>query len=37
VFGVSGGAGREELIKKTRVSTAVADKAGTAPLGARYD
>ena len=35
-FGVSGGAGREELIKTSKVSAAVAKAAGTRPLGTPY-
>lgn len=35
-FGVSGGAGREELIKTSTVSAAVAKAAGTRPLGTPY-
>jgi len=35
-FGVSGGAGREELIKRSTVSADVAARAGTAPLGKSY-
>ena len=36
VFGVSGGAGREELIKVEQVDDAVAKAAGTTPLGQEY-
>ena len=36
VFGVSGGAGREELVKRSTVSATVAAKAATAPLGKPY-
>ncbi len=36
VFGVSGGAGREELVKTSTVSDQVARAAGTAPLGTPY-
>ena len=36
VFGVSGGAGREELIKVETVSDEVARAAGTTPLGTEY-
>ena len=36
VFGVSGGAGREELVSLTRVSDRVARLAGTVPLGKPY-
>ncbi|MBD8870315.1 hypothetical protein [Nocardioides donggukensis] len=36
VFGVSGGAGREELVSVTRVPDEVARAAGTAPLGSDY-
>ena len=36
VFGVSGGAGREELLSLTRVSERVARLAGTVPLGQPY-
>ncbi|MGH3347797.1 MAG: hypothetical protein ACRDO4_12520 [Nocardioides sp.] len=37
VFGVSGGGGREELVRMTQVSDRVAEAAGTAPLGEPYD
>lgn len=36
-LGVSGGAGREELLEHTRVSAEVARAAGTTPLGEPYD
>ena len=36
IFGVSGGAGREELVKTSTVSEQVARAAGTAPLGTPY-
>jgi len=36
VFGVSGGAGREELVKRSTVRADVAARAGTAPLGKPY-
>jgi hypothetical protein len=36
VFGVSGGGGREELLRMTTVSDAEASAAGTTPLGDRY-
>jgi hypothetical protein len=36
-LGVSGGAGREELLDKTTVSEQVARAAGTTPLGEPYD
>ena len=36
VFGVSGGAGREELVKRSTVSADVAARAATAPLGKPY-
>jgi hypothetical protein len=36
VFGVSGGAGREELVKLETVSAAAARAAGTTPLGETY-
>ena len=36
VFGVSGGAGREELVKVEQVDDAVAKAAGTTPLGEKY-
>ena len=36
VFGVSGGAGREELVKRSSVSADVAARAATAPLGKPY-
>jgi hypothetical protein len=35
-LGISGGAGREELVEATRVRTKVARAAGTTKLGARY-
>jgi hypothetical protein len=35
-FGVSGGAGREELVKTSTVSATVAKAAGTTPLGKPY-
>jgi hypothetical protein len=35
-LGVSGGSGREELVKVERVSARAAKAAGTAPLGRRY-
>jgi hypothetical protein len=35
-LGVSGGGGREELVRMERVSPAAAKSAGTAPLGERY-
>jgi hypothetical protein len=35
-LGISGGAGREELLEMTSVSDAVAAKAGTVPLGRPY-
>jgi hypothetical protein len=37
VFGVSGGGGREELVKMSEVSPDVAEAAGTAPLGEEYE
>jgi hypothetical protein len=37
VLGVSGGAGREELLEKTTVPAQVARAAGTTPLGKLYD
>jgi hypothetical protein len=36
VYGVSGGAGREELLSVTQVSAADAERAGTTPLGQPY-
>ena len=36
-LGVSGGAGREELVSTTKVSAATASAAGTAPLGTAYE
>jgi hypothetical protein len=36
-LGVSGGAGREELLKQTTVSQQIARAAGTTPLGKPYD
>lgn len=36
VFGVSGGAGREELVELAQVDDAVAEAAGTTPLGEQY-
>jgi hypothetical protein len=35
-LGVSGGSGREELVRKTTVSDRVAERAGTTPLGTPY-
>lgn len=35
-LGLSGGGGREELVAQTTVSPAVAEAAGTTPLGERY-
>ena len=35
-FGVSGGGGREELVRTANVSAAVAEAAGTSPLGTPY-
>ncbi|HEU4807223.1 MAG TPA: hypothetical protein VFT01_03105 [Homoserinimonas sp.] len=37
VFGVSGGAGREELLEFTEVSSEIARAAGTTPLGQPYE
>lgn len=37
VLGVSGGAGREELVSMTTVGAAEAERVGTAPLGEPYD
>lgn len=37
VLGVSGGGGREELLRTERVDDAVAQAAGTAPLGEDYE
>jgi hypothetical protein len=36
VFGVSGGAGREELVTVAKVTPAAAKAAGTVPLGEAY-
>ena len=36
-LGVSGGVGREELVKTTTVSAAQAKAAGTTPLGEPYE
>ncbi len=36
-LGVSGGGGREELVKATPVSAEVARAAGSAPLGSSYE
>jgi len=36
VFGVSGGAGREELVALRRIDPAIAEAAGTTPLGEPY-